>query len=685
MQYTNYVNVFQGTGEIDLPKPEGIAAKWFFIKAGCGNTSPAAVLPFGAMSVSPFTGGYPTGYGDHKPNSHSRPAHFDYGNKLIGFSHIHQSGTGAIGYYYNYAVVTPNYKNSAYRRDFFDESASPGYYSCRTEDILCELTVSKKTAYHRYTFGSEDGFIEIDFSNNGIIIPEWENKKVYNLKIDIINDTTATASALIEGINIYFAVKCNNKIELSDNIVTALADQNRQSLISLAVSLKSCASALKELECSLSFDSVRQNAAEVWNDKLSLIDAKFSDASLYEIFYSNLYHSFIKPSDWFGESFVYDKNKAFMTDFATLWDMYKTALPLIFLTDKQASENICETLLSLGEALGNIPNGFGLTDDYNNHSTQARMLGAYALITAYRFGIKIDVKRMLKVIETDIFADNKKDFTVDGRCKSHTFMLDMADACALTAEIAKEIGNTSLADKLIPLAKQWESVYSEETGLLKDDCEYYEGTNYNYSFRQMVDMHKRITIAGGKDRFIRLLDDFFGYGKEDTVQPTDPHNYSPVEEGIKLGRFEGFNNESDTETPFSYIYVDRHDRTCEILRTGMKYMFTSGRGGIPGNNDSGALSSYYVFAALGLYPLAGHKYFLIGSPFVTSAKIKLSSGKTLEISVSEADEQSIYVKSVLFNGRNLDNFRIEAAEILQGGKLEFVMSSKATVKQSLIS
>ncbi len=676
MKYTDFVNIFQGTGEIDLTEPKGIAAKWFFIKAGCGNTSPAAVLPFGAMSVSPFTGGYPTGYGDHKPNSHSRPAHFDYGNKLIGFSHLHQSGTGAIGYYYNYAVVTPKYDTSDYRRDFFDESAVPGYYSCKTQDILCEVTVSKRTAFHRYTFGSSGGYTEIDFSNNGIIIPEWENKKVYELKTELINDCTVTASATIEGIRIFFAAKCNGKLTLCDNKARFYANSENQTLVALSISLKDSESALAEVYKVFDFDKIKDDAKNVWNEKLSVIDADFYNKEIYEIFYSNLYHSFIKPSDWFGESFVYDKNKAFMTDFATLWDMYKTALPLIFMTDRKTSEDICETLLSLGEALGNIPNSFGITDDYYSTSTQARMLGAYALITAYRYGIDIDVRRMLKVIETDIFADNKKDFTVDGSCASHTFMLDMADACALTAEIARENGDNELSDRLSPLALQWKKVYSADTGLLKNDCAYYEGTNYNYSFRQMVSMEERIALAGGKERFTQLLDDFFGYGKPDTVQPTDPHNYSPVEEGMKLGRFEGFNNESDTETPFSYIYADRHDRTCEILRAGMKYMFTKGRGGLPGNNDSGALSSYYVFAALGIYPLAGHKIFLIGSPFVTKARVRLSTGNILEIETENNSDKNIYVKSVSFNGLAVEGFRINADVLLQGGKLKFTMTDK---------
>ncbi|MGN1102225.1 MAG: glycoside hydrolase domain-containing protein, partial [Huintestinicola sp.] len=319
----------------------------------------------------------------------------------------------------------------------------------------------------------------------------------------------------------------------------------------------------------------------------------------------------------------------------------------------------------------------GISDEYKLPTEQARMLGAYVLITAYRYGVKMDVHRMLRVIEKDVFAPNKTDFTVDGRCKSYTWMLDMADGCALACEVAKEVGETEIYERLYPLSKQWESCFSEKTGLLKEDSAYYEGTLYNYSFRQMVDMERRIEIAGGRESFIKLLDKFFGYGTEDTVQPTDPLDYAPVAAGIKLGRFEGFNNESDTETPFSYIYAGRQDRTCEIIRYGMKYMFTTGRGGLPGNNDTGALSSYYVFAALGIFPVAGQNLFLIGSPLVDGAEISLANSAVLKIEVSNNSDKNIYVKSVKFNGDELAGFRISADELLKGGTLEFEMSDSA--------
>lgn len=672
MDYCKYVNVFQGCGEIDLPKAEGIAAKWFFIKAGCGNTCPAATVPFGAMSASPYSGGYPTGYGNHLPNSHSRPAKFEGGDKLLGFAHIQHSGVGAIGYYYNYALTVPKYSDSDERRFPKSENAEPGYYSCVLDDILCELTASKKTAFHRYTFGKENGFVSIDFSNNGLSIPTIEKSKVNELTVQKHSKCIAVASAKIEGISIFFAVKGNSEVEITENKAIYKA-VNKNSLINLSISLKSIDNALNNL--SGDFDTARKNAYDEWNNVLSRIKIEAKNEEIKEIFYSNLYHSFIKPSDWSGESFIYGEDKPFMSDFATLWDMYKTALPLIFMTDKCISESICETLLLTGEKLGNLPNCIGLTDKYKEFSEQARMLGAYVLITAYRYGINLDPHRMVKVICDDVFAPNKKDFVVDGKCRSHTWMLDMADCCALASELANEIGEKEIAEKLKPLSTQWVKCFDSETGLLKSDSDYYEGTLYNYSFRQMIDMNKRIEIAGGKEEFIKLLDKFFGYGAEDVINPTNPFDYSPVEEGIKLHRFEGFNNETDTETPFSYNYVNRHDRICEIIRAGMKYMFTTGRGGLPGNNDSGALSSYYVLNAVGLFSVAGQDLFILGSPAVDSAEILLSSGKTLKITAINNSDENIYVKKASFNSKPIDNFTLTVKEIMNGGSIEFIMSN----------
>ena len=107
----------------------------------------------------------------------------------------------------------------------------------------------------------------------------------------------------------------------------------------------------------------------------------------------------------------------------------------------------------------------------------------------------------------------------------------------------------------------------------------------------------------------------------------------------------------------------------------MKYMFTTGRGGIPGNNDTGALSSYYVFAALGLFPVAGQDLFLLGSPFVKKATVRLFNGNTLTVTATSEDDADIYVKSVTFNGAPVSGFRLTAKELLAGGTLAFTMAA----------
>ena len=668
---TEYVNVFHGNGEI-TPEPEGIAKKWYFIKAGTGNTSPAATVPFGAMSAAPYSGGYPTGYGNHLVNTHSRPAKFSEGEKLIGFAHLQQSGTGTIGYYYNYALTVPFYPSSPYRREILDEKGAPGYYSCILEDIQCELTSSKRTAFHRYTFGKESGKVKIDFSNNGLSLPGSEKEGVFDLTVTKIGESAVTASAVIEGVRIYFAVRGDGSLEINKN-EAVFSSFGKCCNIALSISLideENALSLLPEKVTGEIFDYAKKEADEKWEEALSHFLIETEDEKIKRIFYSNLYHSLVKPCDFTGDSFVYDKEKPFMTDFATLWDMYKTALPLILMSYRETGEKIAETLLSFCDALGEIPNSIGLSSKFMEHSTQARTLGAYVLMTAYHYKIKIDPHRMVKAIHRDIFADNKKDFTLLGKCQSNTFMLDMADCCALAADIAEKIGENEIASSLRPLAAQWETVFDSKTGLLKEDSEYYEGTLYNYSFRQMVDMEKRIEIAGGKENFVKLLDKFFGYGENDVTLPTNPFNGDEVRENMALGRFEGFNNESDTEAPFSYIYAGRHDRLCEIIRTGMKAMFTEGRGGIPGNNDSGALSSYYVLAALGLFPVAGQNLFLIGAPFVKRAEIRLSSGKTLKINVHNLSDDDIYVKSIAYNGKEVKNFMLPACDLMAGGVMD---------------
>ena len=127
------------------------------------------------------------------------------------------------------------------------------------------------------------------------------------------------------------------------------------------------------------------------------------------------------------------------------------------------------------------------------------------------------------------------------------------------------------------------------------------------------------------------------------------------------------------ETPYAYNYAGLHDRICEIVDAEHKYMFTSGRGGLPGNNDSGGLSSCYIWNACGIFPVTGQDLMIAGAPRYKAVTLHLANGNNLII---EREGAGIYTKSVYFNGKELAGFTFKASEMMKGGTVKFIMNDK---------
>lgn len=689
--YCKYVDVFYGNGETDRYFEDGLASKWFYIKALCGNTTPHAVLPFGKMSVGAYSGGYPTGYGTHYPNSCGGIKKFDDVIKVRGFSHLHQSGVGGIQYYYNYAVTTPFYGHISLSKEMHplkNEKASPGYYSAKMQDISCELTVSGGVAYHRYTFGSENGRVAIDFSNNGLskIFGNAFWSEVKDPQIYVLEKNAIAFSGEFSGVKLYFFVsaECNKaRVKLFEGeeekeigylsptsqpygVVFDFSD--KIVLMKVGYSTVSVERARDEVKAAvLSFDEAREKAYKIWNDHLSVIRIESNDEKLKQKFYSNLYHSLIKPSDMAGEN-VLGVSSATVTDFATFWDQYKTELPLIYLCYPEMAKKITNGILNISRTLGKIPCSFGLANVFPCEE-QAKMLGIFSLCDAYHMGIdNITVKDIEECIERELARGDFDRFLKEGYFERYTHILDVTDACLCVADIAE---NILLKERLRKLSEYWINAYAQD-GLMSDASKYYEGDRYTYSFRIQKNMAERVELAGGKDRFASMLDSFFGFGGESVRQLT----YIGAEKDINqkhYHRFEGFNNECDMETPYAYIYADRHDRLCEIVHECVQRSFGKGKGGLPGNNDSGGLSSTFVWNTLGIFPISGSGEFLIGAPQMDSAEICLHNGNCLRIEVKRQNSDKIYVDSVILNDRYVECYKISAKDLMQGGVLQFFM------------
>ena len=685
----DYVNVFQGSGEIDLPTPEGLAKKWLFIKARCGNTHPGAAYPFGKMTVLPYTGGYPTGYGDHRPNTCGKTTKFDA--KVRGFSHIHQSGTGGIRAHYNYALTAPVKELGQLSETLAQEIAKPGYYSARlSSGTFFEATVTKSIALHRYSL-TDEKFIQIDFSNCGIHEVFGSRGNSYDgcdpdAEVKIVSESRVSAKATFYGVTLYFAAECKNADgvflwkdyeKVSGDSLTshggkygaAFAVKDRAD-VRMAISFVSVENALEMLDNEpRDFNAVKDSAYQAWDEALSKVSIETNDDDLKEIFYSNLYHTLIKPSCGCGESFLYDvdEGKGFCFDLATLWDLYKTALPLIFSLYREISKEVIETLLTITEINGHSPINLNIAKD-NDFKDQAKMLAEYCFYDYYIRGEKNYAERMLKA--ADIDYSYNKEFVESGFTERYTQILDAADAFGAMAEIAEREGDREHLERFKSVSTYWINAFDKETGLMSTDSRYYEGDLYNYSFRPLREMNARIAIAGG-EKFISDLDRFFGYTRED-VEQSLVSEFDPLKLGIHS--FEGFNNESDMEAPYAYTYVGEHKKTCEIMRTGMKYMFTKGRGGLPGNNDSGGLSSLYVWSTLGLFPVSGQNLILIGSPTVDGGELQLYNGNKFSVKVHGNSDSNIYVKRAVLNGRELSELRFSVEEMMDGGVLEIYMS-----------
>ena len=686
--YCKYADVFYGNGEVTSFSENGLASKWFYIKALCGNTTPHAVLPFGKISVGAYSGGYPTGYGTHCPNFSGEVKKFSDRLQIRGFSHLHQSGTGAIGYYYNYAVTTPFYGKISEIQKFHtaeSENGKPGFYSVNFNNISASLTVSNDVAFHKYTFQNKNGRVAVDFSNDGLL--KAFGKKYYSFPKNVCVKTdgkdTLFCKATLSGIPLYFCVKAYGK-----NVKTHLFSGKREqkaSCLEFKRPVKSFGGVFDfegdEIEIKLSystvsfekaekavdslkdnFEAAAENAYLIWNEYLSKIKIETGDEVLKNKFYSCFYHSLIKPAIMTDENILGVCGSA-VCDIATFWDQYKTLMPLIFMLYKNEGKAIADAVINISRTLGRIPCSFGLTDMFPCEK-QAKMLGIITLCEAYYAGL-CDKRDIEECIKRELSLKDTLKFLKTGYFERYTHILDVTDACSYAADITDD---EAFREKLLNIAGLWKNAYGKD-GLMSEKSPYYEGDRYTYSFRLQSNPEERVKFAGGKEYFSMLLDGFFGFGKESVKQLTDPAKIKKT----SYHRFEGFNNECDMESPWTYIFAGQHNKLCDIIGAAVGETYKTGRGGLPGNNDSGGLSSCFIWLCLGLFPWTGKGKMLLGCPQIDKAVIVLSNGKTLNIEVEKGKNQRRYVKEIYFNKNQINDYTVDLKEIYCGGTLKFVI------------
>ncbi len=710
----SYVDPFLGNGATDLPEPEGIAATWFWPKAQVGNTHPGACYPFGMVSTCAYSGAYPTGYGWYDRSTEGPPGKLFEELSASGFTHFQQSGTGDMRIFYNHARVTPftgtvdaaiRELSAGTRWRLEDERASPGYYSARLSElgITAELTAAAKSVCHRYTYPvAESAGILVDLSTNGVDV-EGRCAQPTEAYLEKVGASCAEGKVVINGIPLYVYLE----LDVEADSWGIWADRERRMEDVLHLEAESfelagsfgfyhvCATgAEKTIEVKLGFsyrsiERAKSNLAETqhqsfadiaaatrqeWENRLDRLQVSGGSEEQSTVFYSALYHSLIKPANMCDESPYWPEDGPFFSDISTMWDIYKTQIPLILSVYPETGRELVNALLEMAERHGRFPIGYVIAKQPMLFDKQASALAHLTIIDAYFRGLSgIDWKRAMNLMLYELEQGKGKVYQAQGSVYPFTHTLDLASAFFATAQLAQHFGKIKLYKKLMKFSGWWRNVYSTETGYLKAS-DYYEGGAVNYSFRLLHDMDRRISLCGGKQHFVDMLNRFFGYGCEPCEQLAFPPDPEVEKAGYALRRYTGMNNEPDMETMYAYIYAGRHDRTAEVVHALMKYAYTTGRGGLPGNEDSGALSSWYVWSAMGLFPVTGQDLYLIGSPLFPRSEIQLP-GENFIVTASGKLGSDIYVQSAQLNGEKIDRAYLRIDEFEDGGTLHLEMGA----------
>ena len=401
---------------------------------------------------------------------------------------------------------------------------------------------------------------------------------------------------------------------------------------------------------------------EAWNKALGSIEIEGATADQRRIFYSALYRTMLMPVDRTGENPLWHSSEPYYDDFATLWDTFRTNHPLLTLIAPERETSIVRALIDIYRHEGWMPDG--RMGNYTGR-TQGGSDADFVLADAFVKGLKVDwtagYQALLKDAERtpwDQFQEGRGDLedwrnlgylSVEGVDRPGSKQMEYAANDYAVAEVAKGLGKMADYHKYLARSGNWKNLWDKElsdegfSGFIRprhDDGSwltpftardsgswfghtFYEGDSWTYSLFVPQDVRGLIEMAGGKERFVARLDQFF---------PTH----------FDMGNEPGF------LTPYLYIWAGRHDKTAERVREILSKAFTTARNGLPGNDDSGAMSSLYVFGVLGIFPNAGQDVYLIGSPFYPVSTIHLAGGKVFRIEARDASPENKYVVAASF-------------------------------------
>ena len=701
--YTQYVDPFIGA-------------------ADNGHTFPGACRPFGMIQTSPVTGAVGWRY----------CSEYMYADSIIwGFTQTHLNGTGCmdLGDILVMPFTGERHRTwDAYRSSFSktSENATPGYYTVTLDQakVKAELTATTHAALHRYTYEQADSAsILIDLQHG----PAWNEKQyhsqVNSCEVNWENDSTLTGhvnNKVWVDQDYYFVMQFSRPVidhfelpmaetEKGKRLVASFNIQpGEEVLMKVALSTTGVQGAKANMPAEVpgwDFEGIRTAAKADWNSYLSRIEVEGTDEEKTN-FYTSFYHALIQPneiSDVDGryrnaaDSVVNATGGKFYSTFS-LWDTYRAAHPFYTLMVPERVDGFINSLVDQAEVQGYLPI-WGLWGKENfcmvaNH-------GVSVVAEAYAKGFRgFDAERAFNAIKQTQTVSHPLKSNWENYMKYGYFPTDLTEAESVSstlesvyddyaaADMAKRMGKTEDAAYFARRADFYKNLFDSSTQFMrpkKSDGtwkspfnpsqighaesvggDYTEGNAWQYTWHVQHDVPGLIALFGGEEPFLNKLDSLFTLKLETTQADVT---------GL-IGQY-AHGNEPSHHVTYLYALAGRPERTQELIREIFDTQYSPKPNGLCGNDDCGQMSAWYMFSAMGFYPVnpvSGE--YVFGAPQLPEFVLHLADGKTFTIKAEGLSEANKYVKSITLNGEPYTKNFISHADIVKGGTLVYQMTDK---------
>ena len=684
-----------------------------------GHTFPGAAYPFGFVQPSPHTGNFGWEHCSGYNNDDER---------IWGFGQNHLNGTGVpdLG---DLMMMPFSGKASPDFRSAWDketEEAEPGYYSVSLTDnaVDVELTASPHVAMHRYSFNGDVARVFIDFQSAQTSSEQQYDTHVLEAEVNFEDPQTISGHHHVTGWvtrHFYYVIEFDTPVidtvriagapeNKAPQYVLSFPDDARTVQVKVAMSTVSVDEAKANMQAEVpgwDFDAVRSAARNEWNRYFNLIWAEGTEDQLANL-YTSFYHLLIQPNNMADVSGTYrgadDRvcQAASGRHYSTfsMWDTFRAAHPFYALLMPEMDAAFVGSMLDQCDQQGFLP--IWALWGKENYC----MIGNHAVPAVVDACLKnlpgVDRERAYRAVKKSLTEPHfKADWDIYDRYGYYPFDLIREESVSRTLEcgyddycaalLAKELGYEDDYEFFMKRSQYYRNVFDPSTGLMrgKDSKgnwrtpfdkfhlshagtaggDYTEGNAWQYTWHVMQDVDGLVDLMGGREKFLTKLDSLF-------VLDTKAEATGFVGDVTGLIGQYAHGNEPSHHVVYLYSMLGENDRTAELVREIFDRFYRPKPDGLCGNDDCGQMSAWYIFSAMGFYPVDSVSgEYVIGAPQFPYFMIFLPNGKKLEIMAKDLSEENRYVESVVLNGVPLGNV-ITYGQIMQGGRLVYRMTSK---------